>query len=542
MQCKTFPYNAETVDAYNSNPAIRLFGNRLFIDQSPAEFLIEFLLITNSKKRFGSQSPFTTVFPCRETLESAGKEKLHYAPKARLNLKLFSFLGASRLDSRHITHRSHYQKLVEILISKINITNSGNKQEVVSALQNLFLGFQGAGSGRTWCAQSFLPVSRGFLAGETIWNDKFAKKQPYVEWSNILEQKNLYLTMNKHRFLARGGEVLYLQLCNALRQSPEKIEAWTDENGLEFSSLEKNPVLLHEALERALTNLMDYCPRAVTQLSDFIDSGLEDETSRFTDATESEVTRFVTAGWCPIESWQEGYLFAVDLFRLCTANLDVIDRLYLIETACSMQVLRSLAMQSARYNQGEVFCDWPGYRIAVTNPEENIVAAKRISAHSAKKIEKMIFRAIRSGEALDHLQNDKPQEKILKEADTRYGGKHFIGLSKKIGFIIPKRGASARFVLNEQLLRFLVLTIVPAGKRITYDTFKKLVEKRHGLVFDATGFSEVNEWLEGSGIHFSSNIDSWVQEMLKAAGLLVYLSDSCALVENPDNVNCMGVE
>ena len=240
----------------------------------------------------------------------------------------------------------------------------------------------------------------------------------------------------------------------------------------------------------------------------------------------------ITAGWCPEESWQEGYLFAVDILRLCKANLDVIDRLYLLETACSLQVLRSLAMQSVRHVETEHPAPWPGYRMAVSAPEEKRPAIKRISQHTTKAMEKLLFQAIRS-DGVNLPQGEKEPEKSLKEADRRYAGKLFVGLAKRIGLVVPRRGAGARFVLNERLLRFLVITSVPIGGRITFDTFKKLVESRHGLVFDADGFSRASVWLEGSGVYLPSETDAWLSQMLDAAGFLIHLSDSCALVVNP---------
>lgn len=530
MSFKTFPINAQNEKAYKGNPAIQLFGNRLYIDQTSTEYLVEFLILITSKKNIDSYG-FTSSLPPYNVLMGWNNTVLKYTPKARLNLKLFSFLGASKLDSRHKTHREHHKDLLNILMSKISMAGSGNKEDVVRTLENLFLGFQGAGGGRTWCAQSFLPVCPGFLAGESIWNETAARKAPPTSWSDVTDSLSTYLTMNKHRFLARGGEVLYLQICNALRQPNERVQGWVNQSGVMFDSNEQNPEWLHAELERELNGLIDQCPATLTEIAEFIDSDIEPKTSAKTDGTEDS-PRYVTAGWCPTESWQEGYLFAVDLLRLCKASLDVIDRLYLLESACAMHVLRSLAMQSVRYTISAHQVTWPGYRLAVSAPKEERPAIKRISQHTAKMLEKKIFQAIRS-ESVDLPQGEKEPEKTLKEADRRYAGKLFVGLAKRIGLIVPRRGAGARFVLNEQLLRLLVVTTVPVGGRITFDTFKKIVELHYGLVFDADGFSRASEWIDGTGVYLPNNTDAWLQNMLEAAGFLIHLSDSCALVENP---------
>ena len=531
MSCDSFPGGVPRP----KNPAIQLFGNRLFNGQSPTELLIEFLLVIVSFKRVsGHGNAFASPLPAVETLTDwPDIGILQYAPKARLNLKLFAFMGASRLDSRHETHRQQYKVLIERLQAKIRVTESGTENDVLRTLEKLFLGFQGAGSGRTWCAQSFLPVCPGFLARETIWNETAARKNPPADWDDaIRNSQNHYFSMDKHDFLARGGEVLYLQLCNALRQTPEAVQRWVEESGVRIEPQEHDPAWLHAALQRELGRLLTHCPQTVTDISEFIDTGVESDTRNATDIRNSE-PRFVDAGWCPADSWREGYLFAVDLLRLCMSDLDVIERLQLLETACAMQVLRSLAAQSARHCPPERQTSWPGYRLGISAPDEKRLAVKRISQHTVKATEKLVYRAIR-GDDVELPENEEERVKILKEADTRYGGKLFISTAKRIGLLVPRRGAGARFTLNEKLLRLLVVTTVPIGGRLTYDRFKELVEVRYGFVFDAMGFTRASSWADGvDGIHLGSHCDAWLQDMLEAAGLLIHLSDSCALVENP---------
>jgi hypothetical protein len=201
------------------------------------------------------------------------------------------------------------------------------------------------------------------------------------------------------------------------------------------------------------------------------------------------------------------------------------DRLELLEIACAMQELRSLAAQSAR-----LICPgtpFPGYLLAVSDPEGSQEVVKRISQGTAKHVEKTIFQAIRS----DAVQIQDPKD--LRQADRKYAGKLYLSVAKRIGFMVPRRVRGARFVLNERILRYLVLTVVPAGGRLRYDTFKALVGARHGLVFDGDALGRANSWTGGAAWGFYGlSMDQWLLEMLEAAGMLRRLSDSCALVEN----------
>jgi hypothetical protein len=529
MSFSYFPYCPDEEKSMK-NPAIQLYGSRLFSDQTVSELLVEFLLVVFSPKRFGDTAIFEGALP---PLAPAGwdSEKLEYAPRARLNLKLFSFLGASRLDSRHHTHREHHKALLDQLQERIYIAGAGDKDDVVRTIENLFLGFQGAGRGRTWCAQSFLPVSPAFLAGESIWKESKARNAQIDDWFDLIETRSSFFDMNQHVFFARGGELLYLQVCNALRQSPDLIAGWCAEEKLGLNKDEQNPAWLHAELEQALGRLMNYCPGTLTDLAEFVDSGLDPDTPEQTDCDEGE-RRFVGAGWCNAESWREGYLFAVDLLRLMKTNLDVVDRIYLLESACAMQALRTLAMQSVRATGNDKGIGGPGYRLAVSAPEEKRPVIRRLSQHSVKAVEKTIFQSLR-GSGIELPDEETERNKILKQADRAYGGKLFVGLSKRIGFVVPKRGSGARFILNEQLLRLLVVTTVPLGGRLTFDTFKELLEQRHGLVFDANGLDRASQWLSDTGIYLPADTDKWLQEMLEAAGFLIRLSDSCALVHNP---------
>jgi len=530
MSNSTFPYDAKSEQAYKSNPAIRLFGNRFSNDQTSMELLCEFLLVITSKKRI-DDAEYATAFPPITLLIDWNNVELEYAPKARLNLKLFAFLSASRLDSRHLTHIEHYTQLIQELKKRIKV-DSNDKTQVVKTLENLLLGFQGAGTSRTWCAQSFVPISRGLVAGEAIWNETKAKSHYAESWSYVLDNAKLYFSLNKHRFLARGGELLYLQICNAMKQSPDAIQSWNQEAKLEFSTEELEPGKLLNSLERGMAKFFSACPKFIDDLAEFIDDKLDPETAAKTDMHEQQ-PRFVEAGWCNSATWQEGYLLAVEMNRILSSGLDVMDSVYYLETLFMLHTLRNLIMQSSRcLSNGEA--KWPGYYMAINRSDEENGTLKRISHQSLKNIEKTIYMAIRS-----HMQDTDivQDEKILKEADTRSGHKFFLKMAKQAGLVIPKRGAWARFVLTPQILRVLVTTIVPQQGRITYETFKQLIRARWGMVFDEAGFGECCEWLGVEKVYLSSDTDAWLLEMLAESGLLMHLSDSCALVLHPNQGN-----
>jgi hypothetical protein len=341
--------------------------------------------------------------------------------------------------------------------------------------------------------------------------------------------------------LARGGELLYLQLCNALSQDETDVRAWTSQAGLSLKQSETSPSALLSALEQAIASVLDACPEAVGKLADFLDCGVDNDTARQTDYQSGTSTpRFTSCGWCPKESWPEGLLFAVELLRLSEAVIDPIERLEMLELACAMQVLRSLCAQGVRYSPNATTAQYDvsplRYVWAVSDPAGDKIVTKQISRRNVNAIQRLIYEAVRHSELHSGLGSltERELKSVTDDMDKRYGYKLFVTIAKRIGLIVPKRGAGARFVLNDKILRFLVLSLVRPGERVTYDTFKKLLLAHHGIAVDDAGLAAACEWSGTSRLTtLGGNSDEWLVEMLNAAGVLIRLSDSCSLVRNP---------
>ncbi len=534
----------QTARGSDANPAIQLFGRRFFGDQTVPEFLIEFLLVLSSQKRIADSviPADESSFPNIELLCNWPEQTpLEYAPKSRLNLKLFALLGASKLETRHETHRLHYRELIKNIEQNIEAFGGITAEEVLKTLENLFLGFQRVGGQRTWCAQSFLPICPEMIAGETIWKGTKAKRDNVETWDEITIQSG-YFESSQHIFLARGGESLYLQICNVLRIPQMDIDVWCKKIDASCTERERCPENLRRALTQGIHQALNTCP-AVGSLAKFVDEEVDKETAKRTD-NRNDLPRYTECGWCPEDTWPESFIFAIDLLRICDAALDPIERLSLMETACAMQVLRTLCAQSARYDQSKDSSGAGalGYIWAISDPEGNNNILKRISRRSVETNLLLIQRAIRHPEIVANIEAQQQRCVVqgtswkdpYKEADTRYGYKLFLALAKRLGLMVPRRGSGARFILTDHLLRYLVLTTVRPGERMKYDTFLEQVFQRHGMALSGKYLCRACEW---SGAHPPAALDNatdhWLTSMLSSAGMLVHLSDSCSIVENP---------
>jgi hypothetical protein len=523
------------------NPAIQLFGRRFPSDQTEPELLLELVLVATSEKRIGDiLVPQSALLPDIKMLRSWPQcVPLKYAPKSRLNLKLFAFLGASKLETRHNSHRQHYCELTNLIVqgNRLSISGSMDATKVLKTLENLFLGFQSLSGQRTWCAVSFLPVARELIAGESIWQASKVNsaKEPVETWQQALR----FFSHNQQIFLARGGELLYLQICNALAQDPSEAHSWMVGLGISPSREESDLPLLHAALENALERVFTNCPETIGKLAEFVDTRVDPDTAEYTDFAKANEPRFCECGWCPVESWREGTLFTIELLRLCRATVDPIERLELLEIACALQVLRSLCAQSARYTNRSETANTGGnplgYVWAISDPTGLHTAVKQISRRNVNAVQRLIYDALRhpSIRESDSLAGEDVTG-IYREADSRYGHKLFLTMAKRIGLIVPKRGGGARFVLNDRILRCLVLATIRPGERVTYENFKDLLFAHYGIAVDDEAIGRSCVWSGTSRLTtLGGNADAWLIEMLDASGMLLRLSDACSLVRNP---------
>lgn len=516
----------------DANPAIRLFGRRFRDEQTELEYLIEFLLIFVSKKQFGDkvsigfedgkESHNWKGLPELNEVENwPDKKPLIYYPKLRLMLKLFAFLGSSGGESRHNSHLEKHTALFSSLQHFVRTEPSVSKRRVLELLEQVLMGFIGVAGARTWCAHSFLPLSAGLIAGETIWEKNKGKTKPDLSWEEVWKEK--MFSPSKYNFLARGGEVLYLQLCNLFRKigSPE-LSAFEKKLGYGGNAN------LRDEIEN---NLKGFFTRAPAPVLDRITRWIEENEGEQSVQIARE-TQGATCGWCPEESWPEAYLFAVELRNISAALLDPIEKIEMLKFCCVLQVLRSLCAQGGRY--------WPKnrslqdenavqpYAWIITDPNLKDRALKEASRRNLVRIQEMIHGALRTRKP-QKLQN----QETYKNADQQ-GPALLLKIGKKIGLIAPYKGPGARFVLPDNLLRYFVLALVPPGKRMRLNTFLKVLYRHYGAAVSGPLLEDAVAWTyPDQRFRPPPEQVQWLEEKLLTTGFLTPLSDAVSLIENP---------
>ncbi|MGI6487656.1 MAG: hypothetical protein ACOX2B_04940 [Syntrophothermaceae bacterium] len=342
-----------------------------------------------------------------------------------------------------------------------------------------------------------------------------------------MENFPTYYSRTRRNFMARGGEILYLQLCNVFRLDGAELKSLAKQ--LEFKADEADLEQLFQSLQEQIPLLKGIHTGPFDQLVDFIESLDIDTHEEINQKDQS-----LHCQWCPQESWPEGYMFAVELKRLLSTRLDPVDRLELLMTGCSLQVLRSLCAQSIRYSQVTVNNHCPLGYAWIFSSSNSSLQQRRISHRNLQAVQGVIQNALRA-ESLQINAGKGPKSKttLYREADNKYGHRLFLSLGKKMGIIAPYKGQGARFIMTDKLLRYLVVVLLQPGERITYQDFLQRMYLHYGIAIEREQLEDAIAWSDlpaNTALQFSK--DPWLANMLRAGGFLTDLSDAWSIVDN----------
>jgi len=262
------PFPSQNEKEAINNPAIRLYGRRFYKDQTALEYLTEFLLVFASPKlnpEFSENTNYSYSF-------DINFDTPRYWAENRVALKLFAFFPSSKLETRHSTHKKAYLEIKEIL--EAHVFGSADKKEAtVRLLQSFLSGFVGVAKNRTWATHCFLPVSRNLLASELVWSHEKAVKDVSIQ--NWRDSANLkYFSSDRHIYMARGGELLFLQLAN-LFSDPNAIDLTymiANDNYRHFGkhNLEDLAQCLKRGLHDLLTNTLGVLPDLIQMIENIL--------------------------------------------------------------------------------------------------------------------------------------------------------------------------------------------------------------------------------------------------------------------------------
>ena len=492
------------------NPAIRAFGRRFLHGQTPLEYLAEFLLVYASPK--GPKDGVSKAgFP---EIEGTPKE-LVYFPKSRLPLKLFAFFPASKLETRHPAHVERFRQLVRDTAAAITPTEGGSQLEAVQVLQQLFAGFVGVSGQRTWATHAFVPASRSLLSCEVDWRHTAAINDRMITDETDWESFEKYFVTTSHNFMARGGELLFLQLWH-LTTSGDRSEMSSGD----YAHLNQDRLL--ERVDQGLGDLIDKIDEPLEQLGGFVERAATHKPEIHDPAGGS---RF---GWIYRTTWREATLFAWEVANVCGSSHDPLRKLRMLQDLCCLHVLRSICIQAARLspgNGGSTRGFVGGYVWLVSPPDAGGTDIGKAAHASLVETEGLLFRALRSPLL---PKGDAPKS---QDDDNALG--LFRSLGKQLGIIVPRVGPGARFTLNSRIIEAFVAALVEPGTRIRTDEFLRRIRAHFGMAVGAVEIAAAVNAVGGQARFSPANdCSAWLEEELQRGGLLIPLSDAVSMVVN----------
>ena len=488
------------------NIQIQTYGQRLYKDQTLYEYLLEFLVIFCSPKNTGkgiidSKSAFK--FPMNPE-----SEKIVYYPSPRMGLKRFTFLKRSELEKRFKVDIDALEEHRGLLDEKINVDAPAfNSECVVDILQDLLYGFNAIIGKRSWFAQSLLPV-----APELIFCEAIGKKADRGSMDEEVELKDIDGKFNftDRAFMARGGEVYFLHVLQGLEERPD----------------------LKEELECLLFELVNNVPQ-LSSIAKFIQNTWRDE--KYTELVSEEgdllnKIDYVTKNmeWIPDTYRIRSANTVSELRNLLGSSINILEKIDMLSSLIALQIIRMMCLQAQIKLEGMDNCEW---LIDVINDPGNQI--RKLAVSSYERLEENVFRAVHQAN-IDAYNNihQRYVESIYEDA-SKDTNRLIRKLGKQLGFIVPPKGGNMRFGINEELVKVIVLAIVPPGERMLYTTFLTKCYEHFKIII---GSKEAQKhWVGNNHLDltmFNVNSEKF-QDLLKSCGFLRDLSDSTSIVENP---------
>jgi len=489
-------------DKGKQNLQIQIYGQRLFVDQTLFEYLLEFLLVFISPK--GSNNIQNADAGFSFNVPENG-EDLTYYPSPRMGLKRFVFLERSEQEKRFNIDKDSLEAHRYLLKNKMS-SSSTNKDFVLDVLQDLFYGFNAVIGKRSWFAQSLLPVSPELIFCEAIGKKSKREKLAYSHNSSDVDKD---FEFNSHVFMARGGEVYFLHIVQGIKEAPE----------------------YEQIIIEGLKNMVTSVPQ-ISLIADYIQDQWENyQYDEISNDREVDGIRFIKkdAKWIPKNYAKRAKNSVIELSNLLQCELDPFEKIELVGELIALQIIRMMCLQSSLVLHNTDQQEW---LLDFTDNSKGYI--RKLSVESYRRLEENVFRAVHHAD-IDSYKGDDANKEDMKiyNSALKDTSRLVRKLAKDINLLIPPKGANMRFSLNEELIKILVISLIKPGERLLFSTFLDKCYEHFKIIIGPNEalkhFTEIQELNLGA---FDSN-EYTFQQLLKDCGYLRNLSDATSIVENP---------
>lgn len=491
----TYPKSVEKIDEHMKSVSTRLFGNRFMPDQTLYEYLIEFLLVFVSAK----DSDLKTG---KMKFHDNAEGRLEYWVEPRMGLRRFVFYDKARKNGSVQIDEHAYKELVKIIKTNIASDSENEKRDILDGIQDLLHGYAVVIKKRTWCAQSLLPVCPEMVFCDAMPNQK---KRKELDWYDDEERVDTSFDFDKRNFLARGGEVYYLHLLQALEHDKAR----------------------KEKLEKLLVSLLGGENNKLSKICNVI----QDSWERSMNFDKDDLSKHMSLSFIPEDAYLECGEYSVDeLINYLSSELPSINKIEVLAKGIMFQIMRMLSWRVDNY----LGLEKKSWIVDMKGGTTDTV--KKIAADNYRSIEDDFMTALNKSAREIGVQESEYMTKLNKAKKSSVD--LFRAKGKELQCIIPTNGQFERFSLSEDIIRFLVLSLVPPKKKMTLNMFMEKLYLHYGIVIGPEEYRHsINEGnkLEASlSNSFAENLNAF-QAFLKATGFLRELSDATSVVVNPYN-------
>ena len=247
-----------------------------------------------------------------------------------------------------------------------------------------------------------------------------------------------------------------------------------------------------------------------------------------------DISQHLNLSFIPEEAYVEcgGYSVS-ELINFMSCDLPSINKIEILAKGIMYQVMRMLSWRVDNY----LGTDKKAWIVDMKGGTTNTV--KKIAAECYQEIESGFLTALNKS-AREIGQDKIPENKYMPLLNKARAASLdvFRSKGKEMQCIIPTNGQFERFSLSEDIIRFLVLAIIPPQKKMTVNMFLEKLYEHYRIVI---GPEEYRRHIEdGSKLEvsltnsFTENQNAF-QAFLKATGFLRELSDATSIVVNPYN-------
>lgn len=472
-----------------------LFGNRFKSDQTLYEYLIEFLLVYSSAKESDLE---TGKMQFHDVLI---ERKLSYWVEPRMALRRFIFYDKARKNGTIKADEKAYQEMLKILKNKMEGMSEDEKTEYLESIQDLFHGYAVVIKKRFWGAQALLPICPEFMMCGCDPTEK--KRKEYVDWDNDPETVDTLFSFDKRNFLARGGELYYLHLLQGIQDEPEK----------------------KELLEKLLNDLVGVQCEKISKMASFV----QDSWEKGMHFDKEDLAQQLRLSFIPENAYLECEKASVDeLINYLSCKMHPINRVEILSKGVMLQIMRMMSNRVANY----LGMEKRSWIIDMKGASSDTV--KKIAADSYSNLESDFMTALNKIARELDLSEEEMMMQVQKAKKDSLD--IFRAKGKEMQCIIPSKGAFERFSLSEDVIRFLVLSLIAPEEKMTLNMFLEKLYDHYGMVI---GPNEYRKSLEGDVAIDASLASSFAeneiafQNFLKETGFLRELSDATSIVTNP---------